>query len=104
MKKAMVQIQGVFAELDKSLLVRKLQKARERSREINGKCEGRKSYQEETPELIQTIKRLRRKPKGSTKRMTFVKVAEELNRQGFRTQTGGAFTATNVQMILRRNG
>ena len=33
MKKAMVQIQGIFSELDKVLLVRKLRKAREKVRE-----------------------------------------------------------------------
>ncbi len=47
----MVQIQGVFAELDKSLLVRKLCKAREQKRVESGKCEGRKGYKD-TPEGI----------------------------------------------------
>ena len=38
MKKALIQIQGVFAELDKSLLVKKLRKAREKVRKEKGKC------------------------------------------------------------------
>lgn len=104
MRKAMVQVQGVFSELDKSLLVRKLKKARERVREANGKCEGRKPYSVANPEVVREIKRLRRKPKGNAKRKTYAQVAEELNRKGLRTQSGGTFTAQNVQMILRRNG
>jgi len=40
----MVQMQGVFAELEKSKLVKKLRKAREAVRERDGRCEGRKPY------------------------------------------------------------
>ena len=76
MKKALVQIQGVFAELEKSLLVKKLRAARERKRDKTGKCEGRKSYREIAPEIIDEMRRLRRKPKGIVKRMTYVDIAE----------------------------
>jgi len=100
MKKAMIQMQGIFAELDKSLLVKKLRLARERKREVaGGKCEGRKSYAEAAPEVIQEIKRLRRKPKGG-KPMTYREVADELNRQGFKTRTGKPFSGHIVQNIL----
>jgi len=44
MMKAMVQMQAVFAELDKSLLVRKLKKARRLKKQRNGHCEGRKPF------------------------------------------------------------
>lgn len=44
MRRALVQIQGIFAELDKNMTIAKLRKARERLRTANGKCEGRKSY------------------------------------------------------------
>ena len=43
MRRALVQIQGILAELDKNMIVAKLRKARERKRK-NGKCEGRKPY------------------------------------------------------------
>ena len=75
MKKAMVQMQGIFAELDKSLLVKKLRKARENKRKVHGKCEGRKSYKEFAPELLSEIKKLRRKRKGR-KRTTYDQVAD----------------------------
>ena len=102
MKKAMVQMQGVFAELEKSLLVKKLRTARERKREEQGKCEGRKSIMEKTPEVVALIKRLRRKKPGQ-KRTTYAKVAEVLNEQGYTTVSGKPFTGTNVQSILHRH-
>jgi len=42
-KKAMRQIAGTFAELEKARLVAKLRHARERIRSEKGKCEGRKT-------------------------------------------------------------
>src|SRR5258708_6982056 len=44
MKRAMVQMQGIFAELDKNMLVAKLRKARERKKAKDGQCEGRKAF------------------------------------------------------------
>lgn len=101
MKKAMIQIQGVFSELEKGLLVKKLRKARDAKREETGKCEGRKSYQETNPALIKEIKRLRR-PYGPRKGMTFKAIAACLNsKPEFGTRTGRPWTAQNVQMAIR---
>jgi DNA invertase Pin-like site-specific DNA recombinase len=44
MRRAMIQIQGIFAELDKNLLVAKLRKARQRKKDRNGSCEGQKPF------------------------------------------------------------
>jgi DNA invertase Pin-like site-specific DNA recombinase len=100
MKKALVQIQGVFAEFEKNLLVKKLRIARERKKEETGKCEGRKSLAESNPELIREIKRLRRKS-GRKKLLTYDQIAEELNNQGFKNQSGNPLTGPNVAAILR---
>ena len=100
MRKALVQIQGVFAELEKNLLVRKLRVARERKRKETGKCEGRKSYQEAMPEVVREIRRLRRKKKGMP-RMPYTKIADELNRRGRKTMTGKKWTGVLVQSVLR---
>ena len=81
MRKALVQIQGVFAELEKNLLTKKLRSARERKRVATGKCEGRKGYGEEMPEVVKEIKRLRRARKGMPRR-TYGAIANELNEQG----------------------
>src|ERR1035437_4412784 len=44
MREALISIQGVFAQLDKKLLVRKLRVAREAKRESTGHCEGTKPF------------------------------------------------------------
>lgn len=101
MKKALVQIQGVFAELEKSLLVKKLRTARERVRAEKGKCEGRKSTKEVNPDVIKLIKKLRRAKPGQ-KRMTYAQVADALNAEGYQTVSGKAWTGYNVQNIVKR--
>ena len=103
MKRAMVQMQGIFAELDKSLLVKKLRKSRERVREVHGKCEGRKGYAEiKDGEILREIKRLRRKRKGKARRK-FSEIAEALNDQGHQATNGKPFTANTVRGILHRH-
>jgi DNA invertase Pin-like site-specific DNA recombinase len=104
MKKAMVQMQGIFAELDKSLTVKKLRKAREKIRKETGKCEGRKNYKEtkEGAKILNEIRRLRRKRKGRARR-TFNDIAEVLNEQGYRATNGMAFTGNTVRGILHRH-
>jgi DNA invertase Pin-like site-specific DNA recombinase len=103
MKKAMVQMQGIFAELDKSLLVKKLRKSREQIRHEKGKCEGRKGYKdtEEGAEILKEIRRLRRKRKGMV-RTTFNEIAEILNEQGYTSAHGKPFTGNTVRGILHR--
>ena len=100
MKKALIQIQGIFAELEKNLLVKKLKNAREKARAEKGKCEGAKSYEEIAPEIIQEIKKLRRKPKNEN-RLSYVQIADKLNERGFKTAKGRQFTGQIVQNILR---
>ena len=59
MKKALVQIQGVFAELDKNLTVKRLRKARDaKSAEQKKRCEGRKTFGC-TPEEKKIVERIR---------------------------------------------
>ena len=103
MKKALIQIQGVFAELEKNLLVKKLRVARERKRAITGKCEGRKSYSERAPEVLQEVKALRRKRKGVSRRTSFSQIAQILNEKGFRNSTGDLFNGKTVSSLYHRN-
>jgi DNA invertase Pin-like site-specific DNA recombinase len=103
MRRAMIQMQGIFAELEKSLLVKKLRKAREQVRVDQGKCEGRKSYTEANPDLLQLIRKLRRKPRSSIKKkLTFDQVAERLNEAGYSATNGKPFTGNTVRGILHR--
>ena len=96
---AMHQISGVFAQLDKSMIVSKLKKARDaKSKELGKRCEGRKKSPFSS-DLILKIKKLRRKPHHG-KRISLEKIAEFLNKDGNRTPTGGKFHATTVKRIL----
>ena len=101
MKKALIQIQGVFAELEKSMLVKKLRSARQQVKQEKGKCEGRKSLKEVNPEVVGIIKKLRRTKPGQ-KRMSYAKIADELNSMGYTTVSGKMWTGTNVQNVCQR--
>ncbi len=103
MKKALVQIQGVFAELEKNLLVKKLRTARRAKAEVNGKCEGRKSYQEAAPELVAKIKALYRKPRNG-ERKTLQQISDQLNAEGAFTLDGKPWTKHNLHRVLKSLG
>jgi DNA invertase Pin-like site-specific DNA recombinase len=103
MKKAMRQIAGAFAELEKARLVAKLRGARERKRTSSGrvtkdgrgKCEGRRSLAERSPELIAAAQALN---DGRSLRQISATLAE----QGFVTSKNAKpFSASAVQSMLR---
>ncbi len=103
MKKALVQIQGVFHELDKSQIVRRLIKGREKVKAEKGKCAGSKHYGEDSEEekgIIKRIGYMRRLSRGATKRMSFLKIANTLNEEGIKTKRGNNWTATGVKNII----
>lgn len=93
------QVLGAIAEYDKAMVVLKLRAARDRARVARGKCEGRKGYTDVAPEVVQTIKNMRRKRKG-IRRMTCGAIAEELNKQGLVTLASRAFNEQTVRNIL----
>jgi hypothetical protein len=103
MKVAMRQIAGAFAQLEKSRLVRKLRKARERKRAAAGKCEGRKSYGEARPEVVAVAKELQ------AASMSLRKISAELAARGYAASAHGSLwhehevpmCATNVGSLGR---
>ena len=105
MRKALVQIQGVFAELDKSLLVRKLRKGREATRAAKGRCEGNKPYghYDGETEGLERIRALRRKPRGR-ERLSLSKTAAKLNAEGHRNRAGRVWTKQNLYQVMRTVG
>ena len=103
MRKAMIQIQSVFSELEKSRLVSKLRRARDAKKAVDGKCEGRKAFGEKEgeAETLVLMRSLRRKRGG--KRMSYASIAAELNSRGIPTRVAGAvWHPTTVQNILKR--
>lgn len=103
MLKAMIQVQGVFAELDKSMLVAKLRKAREAKKAKTGRCEGRKPYgfYEGEEALVKRIKQLHRKPRGE-KRLGPYQIARILNQEGWPTRNAEQWYGSHVTAILKR--
>ncbi len=98
------QIMSVVAQFEKTSIVSKLRKARERKRAETGACEGVKpfgAFPGET-ETIEEMKRLRRKPIGKAKRASFAKIAAALNARGLPTRTGKPWAAETVRKILAR--
>jgi DNA invertase Pin-like site-specific DNA recombinase len=103
MKKAMRQIAGAFAELEKARLVAKLRGARERKRASSGrvtkdgrgKCKGRRSLAERSPELLTAAQALN---DGRSLRQ----ISSALAEQGFVTSKNAKpFSASAVQSMLR---
>jgi len=99
----MIQVQGVFAELDKSMLVAKLRKAREAKKRKTGRCEGRKPYgfYEGEEALIKRIKQLHRKPRGE-KRLGPYQIATILNKEGWPTRNAKEWHGSHITSILKR--
>jgi site-specific DNA recombinase len=104
MKKALVQIQGVFAELEKNQLVRRLKKGRERKLAATGRCDGRKPYGQ-TPEeqkVIQRIRAMRRTRRNGTPGMTMQEICDRLNGEGIPTRLGKLWNPAQIHGILNR--
>lgn len=109
MREAMVQVQGVFFQLDKRLLVRKLAKARRAKREASGRCEGRHFYGQHPAESTAVVERqvidrmlaLRRK-RHDGKAWSYVRIAKALNTEGHRTRYGKSWGASSVYNVIQR--
>ena len=104
MTKTMIQMQGAFAELDKTLLVQKLKKGRQAKKEKTGSCEGRKpyGYYPGEAEILDRIKQLNRKFKYE-KRRSFSEIARILNQEGLPNRKGTQWFAATISNIIRYN-
>ena len=100
-RKLIRQVMGAIAEYDKNMTVAKLKVARDRMNTQNGKCEGRKNYNEVAKDTLKELKRLRRKRKGRV-RKTYREISEIMNDNGYKTLTGKSFNTKNVATILSR--
>ena len=76
----------------------KLAAARKRKREAFGKCEGRKSLAELQPDIVEAVKRMRRKTKAG--RMSLRAIAAELAAQGHVNERGAAYNPKSVAAML----
>ena len=101
---AMNQMHSVFAQMEKTRLVKKLRRARERIRAETGRCEGRLGFKHHAPELVQLAKRLRRANPVTHKRLSFDKISQQLLEHGYTTSTGKAFNSNQVRRLCGGKG
>lgn len=102
MRVAMRQIAGVFSQLEKARLVKKLKTARERKREQTGKCEGRKGLRETSPEVVALAKRLHRASPKTGERRSLRTIARLLAEAGHVNSKGEPFAAKVVANMVRQ--
>jgi DNA invertase Pin-like site-specific DNA recombinase len=93
------QILGAVAQFDKAMTVAKLRGARERKRrKTGGKVEGRKSYAEANPQLVDLARKLsERRP-----RLSLREISAALAAEGFTTPRGVPYSASAVASMLGR--
>jgi DNA invertase Pin-like site-specific DNA recombinase len=96
------QILGAVAQFEKASLVAKLRGARERKRIRTGKCEGRRSHAENSPEVVAAVHRLRRANLKSGKRMSLRSISATLTLLGFVNRSGKPFAAQSIRSMLRQ--
>jgi DNA invertase Pin-like site-specific DNA recombinase len=99
-RKMMRQIAGAFAEYEKARLVGKLKHARDRKRQAEGKCEGRKSHAELRPGTVAEAKRLHRASPQTGERRSLRKIAAELAALGHLNERGAPYRAKSVRAML----
>jgi DNA invertase Pin-like site-specific DNA recombinase len=95
------QILGAVSQFEKAAIVAKLKGARDRKRLVRGKCEGRKSHSEASPETVVRAKALRRQNRRTHKRMSLREIAAVLASEGrVSPRSGNAFGPSAVRSML----
>ena len=93
------QVLGAVSQFEKAALVSKLKAARDRKRKVTGKCGGRKSLAELSPDAVALAKKLRRYPVNGAIR-SFDAIADELQTRGFVTRRGTRYGSTAVKRMV----
>ena len=93
------QVLGAVAQFEKQALVAKLRKARERKKAETGKCGGRKSVAEASPETVALAKKLARYPVNGRKR-SLRDIAADLEAAGHVTSAGTRYGAAAVARMI----
>ena len=78
------------------MTVAKLRAARERKRERTGKCEGRKSYSELSPDMVRLAKELH----NAEGRKSLRSISAELAARGFMTAKGTPYPAASIKRMI----
>ena len=101
---AMNQMHSVFAQMEKTRLVKKLRRARERIRADQGRCEGRLGFKHHAPEMVLLAKKMRRANPVTHRRMSYDKISQQLLQHGYTTSTGRVFNSNQVRRMCGGTG
>jgi DNA invertase Pin-like site-specific DNA recombinase len=93
------QVLGAVSQFEKAMLVAKLRGARERKKALTGKCGGRKSYVERSPETVALAKKLARYPVNGRNR-SLREVAADLEAQGHVGLAGKRYGAAAIARMI----
>ncbi len=107
---AMRQIMGVFSQLEKTRLVKKLKAARDRKRAKGQKVEGRKTRIERNAhdpaavaaliEAVALAKRLRRSSPKTGDRLSYRQISARLEQAGFLNERGQRYNPKSVKAMI----
>jgi DNA invertase Pin-like site-specific DNA recombinase len=100
MRVAMRQIAGVFSQLEKTRLVKKLKAVRDRKRHETGKCEGRRPHAEIHPDVVLLAKRLHRASPKTGERRSLRKISAELAAAGFLNERGKPYHSQSIMRMI----
>ncbi len=99
---AMRQIMGVFSQLERTRLVKKLKVARDRKRAKGHKVEGRKSHAEARPDVVAEAKRLRRINPRTGEQLSFQRISKHLAAMGYLNENGRPFNPKSIMMMVEQ--
>lgn len=94
----MRQIFGAIAQYEKAMIVAKLRGARQRMKASTGRCEGRKPYGHREGEQVVLDRMKELRDQG----MSFDRIAEVLNGEGYSPRAGERWWGKTVNKILSR--
>ena len=97
---AMRQVMGIFSQLERTRLVKKLASARARKKARTGRCEGRIPLAAKQPEALALARKLRRANPITGKRMSFRDIADKLAEAGHTAASGNSLSPSVVKRLL----
>jgi DNA invertase Pin-like site-specific DNA recombinase len=101
MRVAMRQIVGVFSQLEKTRLVKKLKAARDRKKASGkGRYTGRKSHAEKHPDVVAAAKRLYRANPKTGERRSLRDISAALEGLGFLNEFGKPYHPQSIQRMI----
>lgn len=98
---AMRQMLGVFSQLEKTRLVKKLKSGRERAKKLGKPAGGQRPHTKLRPSVVAEAKRLRSTEDAKGRRMSLRKISAALAAAGHVNEAGQPFNAKSVRAMLR---